>query len=222
MLRHAECIVMDGGPTCRDDSYRPITASPSMKALPEPTVFTTGDVARICQVAPRTVSKWFDTGQLKGYRIPGSLDRRIPRDSLVAFMRSHGMPLGELSAKEAGRVLLIALNEQESPMLQRDLQLTGIEFQSAASVFEAGSVAASFKPQCVVIDSQIGVLEAGQMARILKANSPAGKMRTIVLVDPDTETERWQPGWFDDRFRRPFDSALLAVRIRSLSEEALQ
>ena len=41
-------------------------------------VLTTGDVAKICNVAPRTVSKWFDSGQLKGYRIPGSKDRRIP------------------------------------------------------------------------------------------------------------------------------------------------
>ena len=42
-------------------------------------VFTTGQVAKICKVAPRTVSKWFDSGRLKGYRIPGSQDRRIPR-----------------------------------------------------------------------------------------------------------------------------------------------
>ena len=39
-------------------------------------VFTTGQVAKICKVAPRTVSKWFDTGRLRGYRIPGSQDRR--------------------------------------------------------------------------------------------------------------------------------------------------
>ena len=43
-------------------------------------VFTTGQVAKICKVAPRTVSKWFDSGRLKGYRIPGSQDRRIPRE----------------------------------------------------------------------------------------------------------------------------------------------
>ena len=55
-------------------------------------VLTTGDVAKICNVAPRTVSKWFDTGKLKGYRIPGSKDRRIPMDELVRFMKSHNMP----------------------------------------------------------------------------------------------------------------------------------
>src|SRR2546430_11183904 len=56
-------------------------------------VLTTGEVARICKVAPRTVTKWFDSGQLRGYRIPGSKDRRIPVNQLVRFMRQNNMPL---------------------------------------------------------------------------------------------------------------------------------
>ena len=55
-------------------------------------VLTTGEVAKICNVASRTVSKWFDSGQLKGYRIPGSKDRRIPVANLLAFMREHEIP----------------------------------------------------------------------------------------------------------------------------------
>ena len=54
--------------------------------------FTTGDTAVICHVAPRTVSKWFDSGKLKGYRIPGSQDRRIPREELYKFLLREGMP----------------------------------------------------------------------------------------------------------------------------------
>lgn len=56
-------------------------------------VLTTGDVARICNVAHKTVSKWFDMGQLKGYRIPGSRDRRIPLDELVCFMKANNIPM---------------------------------------------------------------------------------------------------------------------------------
>ena len=72
---------------------------PSTKAI-----FTTGQVAKVCHVAPRTVSKWFDAGRIKGYRIPGSQDRRIPRAHLIEFLRQHGMPLDglELTAEEAG------------------------------------------------------------------------------------------------------------------------
>ena len=55
--------------------------------VPDKEVLTTGEVARICNVASRTVSKWFDQGRLRGYRIPGSKDRRIPRSELVRFMR---------------------------------------------------------------------------------------------------------------------------------------
>ena len=62
-------------------------------------VFTTGQVAKICKVAPRTVSKWFDSGRLRGYRIPGSQDRRIPREHLLRFLKEHDMPLGDLEAE---------------------------------------------------------------------------------------------------------------------------
>jgi excisionase family DNA binding protein len=57
-----------------------------------PRVFTTGQVAKICSVAPRTVQKWFDSGKLRGYRIPGSQDRRVPREQLIRFLRDNGMP----------------------------------------------------------------------------------------------------------------------------------
>lgn len=57
------------------------------------TVFTTGEAAKFCKVAPRTISKWLDAGRIRGYRVPGSNDRRIPREALVRFMKEYGMPL---------------------------------------------------------------------------------------------------------------------------------
>src|SRR5260370_33322964 len=75
--------------------------------MPKKTVFTTGQVAKICKVAPRTVSKWFDTHKLKGYRIPGSQDRRIPRENLIRFLKEHKMPLGELEEEGWPKILII-------------------------------------------------------------------------------------------------------------------
>ena len=71
-------------------------------------VFTTGQVAKICMVAPRTVSTWFDSGRLRGYRIPGSQDRRIPREYLIKFLKEHGMPLGDLEDEAMAKVLVVA------------------------------------------------------------------------------------------------------------------
>lgn len=70
-----------------------ITGNSTYKKVNDPRVpLTTGQCAGLCKVAPRTVSKWFDTGQLKGYRIPGSMDRRIMPTDLLEFIRRNRMP----------------------------------------------------------------------------------------------------------------------------------
>ncbi|MGN1274093.1 MAG: helix-turn-helix domain-containing protein, partial [Thermoguttaceae bacterium] len=86
-------------------------------------VFTTGQVAKICKVAPRTVSKWFDSGRLKGYRIPGSQDRRIPREYLLRFLKEHGMPTTELEDAAVAKVLVVAQDQVLIENLRRELPL---------------------------------------------------------------------------------------------------
>src|SRR4051812_19187556 len=56
------------------------------------TVFTTGEAADICKVSQQTIIRCFDSGRLKGFRVPGSRFRRIPRDALIAFMKDNGIP----------------------------------------------------------------------------------------------------------------------------------
>ena len=57
-------------------------------------VFSTGQVASMFGVAPRTVSKWFDLGYLSGgYRIPGSNDRRVPASVIRRFAQERGLPV---------------------------------------------------------------------------------------------------------------------------------
>jgi len=58
-------------------------------------VFSAGEVAEICNIATRTVHKWFDSGLLGGYRIPSSGDRRIPVDELLRFMKQYSIPVPE-------------------------------------------------------------------------------------------------------------------------------
>ena len=62
------------------------------------TVYTTGEAAKICKVSQQTIIRCFDSGQLKGIRVPGSRFRRIPRDQLFLFMRDNGIPTDALRA----------------------------------------------------------------------------------------------------------------------------
>lgn len=58
-------------------------------------ILTTGEIAKICRVSPRTVSEWIDCGHLKGYRIPISQDRRVTVSSLFDFLHKNNMPAAE-------------------------------------------------------------------------------------------------------------------------------
>ena len=120
-------------------------------------VFTTGQVAKICKVAPRTVSKWFDSGRLKGYRIPGSQDRRIPREYLIRFLKEHGMPLGDLEDEAMAKVLIVAQDQVLIENMKRELPPErSFKVAVAASGFEAGIHAESFHPDCIIVDFSIG------------------------------------------------------------------
>ncbi len=57
--------------------------------------YTTGEVAKIYSVAPRTVSKWIDSGRLRGYRVPRSEHRRVPYMYLLPFLTEHNIPIPE-------------------------------------------------------------------------------------------------------------------------------
>jgi two-component system, OmpR family, response regulator RpaA len=59
-------------------------------------IFTVGQVAKILKVSPQKVLYHINSGHLRGYRIPGSQDRRIPREYLIQFLKEHGIPLGDL------------------------------------------------------------------------------------------------------------------------------
>ena len=180
------------------------------------TIFTTGQVAKICKVAPRTVSKWFDSGRLRGYRIPGSQDRRIPRDHLIRFLKEHGMPLGELEDEAMGKILLVGADAQVRASLTEMMGENDFKLESATSGFEAGIQAESLHPDCVVIDFTMGRNEALMIAQNLKKNAEYTDTVLIGLLTDDDTAAGFDRTIFNETFRKPFDAALLAERIRTL------
>lgn len=55
-------------------------------------IYTTGEVAKLLNVSPRTVAKWMDSGKLKGHRIPMSAHRRILKNDLQEFINENKIP----------------------------------------------------------------------------------------------------------------------------------
>ena len=180
-------------------------------------VFTTGQVAKICKVAPRTVSKWFDSGRLKGYRIPGSQDRRIPREYLIRFLKEHGMPLGDLEDEAYAKVLLVSQDQLLVENLKRELPPErSFKLAFAASGFEAGIQAESFHPDAMVVDFAIGRTEALQICQNLRRNPEYADTILIALLPDDGSSISFDRSAINETFKKPFDAALLAERLRTL------
>jgi excisionase family DNA binding protein len=115
-------------------------------------VLTTGDVAKICNVAPRTVSKWFDSGQLKGYRIPGSKDRRIPVNELIRFMKQNNMPVPALPVGRM-RVVIVDSNTESASALAQILRTNSdYEVKVAKNSFETGTIVQRFEPHVLLVN----------------------------------------------------------------------
>ena len=47
------------------------------------------------------VNKWFDSGRLQGYKVPGTNTRKVPREHLIQFLKEHGLPFGGLDESDA-------------------------------------------------------------------------------------------------------------------------
>ena len=186
---------------------------------PSAIVYTTGQVARICKVAPRTVATWFDSGRLKGYRIPGSQDRRVPRESMVQFLNEHNLPLSFLDCEECCRVLLIGTEKTLSDRLTGDLVGRG-NFRVARvdTGFDAGLVTGKHRQSVIVIDHGIGQSEAACIAVSLRGDPTHAKSLIIGLAgDDEVSPERFKQDGFDEVLVKPFDPAALVERIKQVA-----
>lgn len=177
-------------------------------------VLTTGEVARVCNVAPRTVSKWFDSGKLQGYRIPGSKDRRIPLQQLVRFMKTHGIPLNGLESGNT-RVLVAENDSTHAETLSR--ALTGhaqYDVQVARSALEAGILAESFKPHVMLLDIRLLGLEGRESVRIIRSFPDLQSAKLVAVSDStrDGESETLRQQGFDAALIKPFEVSQ-AVRV---------
>lgn len=185
-------------------------------------VLTTGEVARICNVAPRTVSKWFDSGQLRGYRIPGGKDRRIPTEQLIRFMRANGIPLNGLDGG-GRRVLVLEGDASACRALCAALGGNGrYEVSGTASAFEAGFVAGQTKPHVIVVDVSMPDVDPAAFVRDVRAAPDLNATRLIGVatgLTPPQGQALLQAG-FDAFLAKPYELRKLIDLVDASPETA--
>lgn len=182
------------------------------------TVFTTGEVADVCNVSQQTVIRCFDNGRLRGFRVPGSRFRRIPRESLIQFMQENSIPLERLDAGRK-RVLVVDDEPEIVEMLVEWLERDGrFEVATAATGFDAGLRTKEFHPDVIILDFMLPDINGNAVVRSIRSDPELGDVKIIIvsgIVNRDEVDGLLQSG-ANDFVKKPFIINDLVKRIAEL------
>ena len=179
------------------------------------TVFTTGEAAKICKVSQQTIIRCFDNGQLKGFRVPGSRFRRIPREALYKFMKDNGIPTDALESGKR-KVLLVDDEVEIVEMIQKVLDEDGrFEIRKAENGFDAGMMVKEYRPDLIVLDVMLPDINGKEVCQRVRADHTLEDVRIICIsgmVEEDKIQELKLAG-ADDFLHKPFDMDELIDRM---------
>jgi excisionase family DNA binding protein len=182
------------------------------------TVFTTGEAAKICKVSQQTIIRCFDSGQLKGFRVPGSRFRRIPREQLYTFMRDNGIPTDALESGK--RKVLIVDDDQELVELIVDvLDKDGrFEVRTVNNGFDAGMMVKEYHPDLIVLDVMLPDINGKEVCQRVRGDKSMDDVRIICIsgmVEED-KIEDLKSAGANEFLHKPFEVETLIERMCGL------
>lgn len=181
-------------------------------------VYTTGEVAKVCKISQQTVIRCFDSGRLKGFRVPGSRFRRIPRDRLIEFMKANDIPLDQLGSGKK-RVLVVDDDPAIVDMFVELLEQDGrFEVRTASTGYDAGILTQECRPDVMILDYKLPDVNGNVVCKAIRSNPNLQHMRIILIsgvADPG-EVEELLSAGADAFIRKPFKIDAVVSRIVEL------
>ena len=184
------------------------------------TVFTTGEAAKICKVSQQTIIRCFDNGQLKGFRVPGSRFRRIPREALYKFMKDNGIPTDALESGKR-KVLLVDDDAELVELMTKVLEEDGrFEVRIASNGFDAGMMVKEYRPDIIVLDVMLPDINGKEVCHRVRADSTLEDVRILCIsgMVEDDKIQELRLSGADDFLHKPFDIEYLIERMCVLLE----
>src|SRR4051812_12403870 len=179
------------------------------------TVFTTGEAAKICKVSQETIIRCFDNGQLKGFRVPGSRFRRIPREALYRLMKDNGIPTDALESGKH-KVLLVDNDAELVEFATKVLEEDGrFEVRVAGNGFDAGMMVKEYRPDVIVLEAILGDINGKEVCHRLRADPALEDVRILCIsgMIEDDKIQELKLSGADDFLHKPFDIEELIDRM---------
>jgi excisionase family DNA binding protein len=178
-------------------------------------LYTTGEAAQVCSVSQQTIIRCFDAGRLDGFRIPGSRFRRIPRDSLVRFMKDNNIPLDRFSSGK--RKVLIVDDDGEIVELMVDVLTRDGRFdvKTASSGYDAGLITQQFCPDLIILDYMLPDVNGNVVCQTIKSNEDFANTKVIIVsgVINQNEIEDLLESGAEEFMKKPFNITELIDKI---------
>ncbi len=178
-------------------------------------LFTTGEAAEICRVSQQTIIRCFDSGRLEGFRVPGSKFRRIPRESLMKFMKTNAIPLDGLETGKK-KVLVVDDDAEIVDLMVEVLSRDGrFDVKTATSGYEAGIQTQRFRPDCILLDYMLPDVNGNVVCHTIRKNPEFENIRIIIVsgVIKQEEIDQLLKSGAQDFVKKPFDINDLVKRI---------
>lgn len=174
---------------------------------------TPGEIARLCDVHQRTVSRWIASGKLKGHQLPGRGDYRVLETDFFDFVEDHGLPI-QLPETTTKTILVIDDEVPVRAALRRLFTQDGYHVVEAEDSFTAGALLEREHPALITLDLMMPGIRIEQVFEFLKAQSYRTRIPVIVIsAAPDATLEQAKRLGAADVISKPFNNQELLERI---------
>ena len=181
-------------------------------------LFTTGEAAEVCRVSQQTIIRCFDAGRLEGFRVPGSRFRRIPRQSLVKFMKDNKIPLDTIESGKR-KVLVVDDDAEIVELIVDVLDRDGrFDAETASSGYEAGIATERFRPELILLDYMLPDVNGNIVCQAIRGHPEFENIKIIIVsgvVKRDEIAQLIKSG-AEDFIRKPFDVTELTGKITAV------
>lgn len=181
-------------------------------------LFTTGEAADICRISQQTIIRCFDSGRLEGFRVPGSKFRRIPRLSLIKFMKENSIPLDNIETGKK-KILIVDDDAEIIELLVDVLVRDGrFELKTAASGYEAGMSTQQFRPDLILLDYMLPDINGNVVCQIIRKNPEFENTKIIIIsgVVKQDEIDQLLKAGAEDFIKKPFNIVELTNKITAV------
>ncbi len=180
--------------------------------------FTTGEIAKFCDVNTRTVIRWIEKGELTGFKLPGRGNNRIREEDLMNFLKANEIPIPEeLAGDTVTQVLVVDDDPAVARSLRRVFKLHGYEATIVHDGFEAGVKLASIKPKLMTLDLNMPNVDGFDVLKFLRENEGYDDLKVIVIsAMDDVFLEVAESCGADAALSKPYDTDQLLAVVSSL------